>query len=136
MVFLKPELCIKHKNFRQIFYLNQCACLRYFHNFSGGFCFEDLIKLLKLGNIWFKGKKAFSATEAVREMGAELVKHYKRVSKVGTNAGRSGGHGQPFIKAGNDLIRKSNEKGLTKEFAEALKKEGQRLLNKGKSINH
>ncbi len=41
-----------------------------------------------------------------------------------------------FIKAGNELIQKSNEKGLAKEFEEALKKEGQRLINKGKGINH
>ncbi len=69
-------------------------------------------------------------------MGGELLKYYKRVVKVGTKAGRSSGHGTPYVKAGTDLIRKANEKGLTKEFATALKKEGERLIKKGNSINH
>ncbi len=107
---------------------------------SGGLVFKsaDLIKLLKLGNVWHKGNKAVSAIQAARKMGAELVKKYKRVTKIGTNAGRSSGHGTPHKRAGNELIRLANDKskGWTKEFSAALKKEGQRLINQGKGHNH
>ena len=69
-------------------------------------------------------------------MSGQLIKYYKRIAQVGTQAGRSSGHGTPFVRAGNKLIQESNKKGLTKEFATALKKEGKRLIQKGSSINH
>jgi len=105
---------------------------------SGGLVFKaaDLMKLLKVTHWWFKGKKALTATQAVKKMGSELVKYYKRVAKVGTKGGRSGGHGAPHIKAGNDLIKEANKSGYTREFVEALKKEGKRLINQGKGHSH
>ena len=70
------------------------------------------------------------------DMGGKLVKQFK-LEGVGKAAGRSGGHGTPFLRAGAELIRQANQapyKGTA--MAEALKKEGQRLIKKGSAINH
>ena len=74
--------------------------------------------------------------EAIKLMSKNKIDYYKRIANSGTNVGRSGGHGTPFIKAGNDLIREANKPGVAKDFAELLKKEGNRLIEKGKGINH
>ncbi len=81
------------------------------------------------------GRKYYNATQAATKMGGELVKKYKSIVDTGA---RSGEHGRAFIKAGQELIRKANNKnnGYLPEFAEAMKKVGNRLISKGKGINH
>ena len=54
---------------------------------------------------------------------------------MGGNAGRSGGHGKPFKLAGAQLVREGNKKSCASLKA-AYKKEGNRLISKGKSISH
>ena len=55
---------------------------------------------------------------------------------VGTNAGRSGGHGTPYKRAGNEMIQDANKLPKNDPMREALKVEGKRLIERGKGINH
>ena len=73
------------------------------------------------------------AQQCASKVGGELVKKHKKQG-VGTGA-RSGQHGAPHKRAGADLIRKSNEipQGSLRD---ALKREGNRLVNKGRGVNH
>ncbi len=80
-------------------------------------------------------KPGISAAKAAEKMGGALVKKFK--NSVDTGA-RSGEHGRAFIKAGQELIRQANNKnaGHLPDMVKALKTAGQRLIEKGKSINH
>jgi hypothetical protein len=69
------------------------------------------------------------------ERGSKLVKQFK-VEGVGQGAGRSGGHGTPFIRACAELIRQANQLAKSDPLRAALKQVGERLIEKGKSINH
>ncbi|MFC5044121.1 RHS repeat domain-containing protein [Aquimarina hainanensis] len=86
---------------------------------------------------WWRtsSKTGISAAKAAEKMGGALVKKYK--GSVDTGA-RSGEHGRAFIKAGQELIRQANNKnaGHLPDMIKALKTAGQRLIEKGKSINH
>jgi hypothetical protein len=64
------------------------------------------------------------------------VKKLKREDKVGTNAGRSSGHGTPHQRAGAELIREANKLPKNDPMREALKIEGNRLIKQGGGINH
>ena len=70
--------------------------------------------------------------EMARQAGSELVKSYKDQG-AGTGAGRSGGHGTPFQRAGAELIRQANQLPKDDPLRDALKVEGNRLINQGKS---
>lgn len=74
------------------------------------------------------------ARKGAAKLGSELVKKFK-VSGVGKAVGRSGGQGEAFKKAGAELIRRANHV-ADREIKEAMKIEGQRLIDKGKSISH
>jgi len=64
------------------------------------------------------------------------VKKFK-LEGVGSRVGRSGGHGEPFKRAGAELIRQANAVAKdNKSLAEALKIVGKQLIEKGKSISH
>jgi hypothetical protein len=73
--------------------------------------------------------------EVAARKGSELVKEFKEQG-VGQQAGRSGGHGEPYKKAGAELIRQANRLTKNSPLKEALKIEGNRLIKKGKSISH
>jgi RHS repeat-associated protein len=75
-----------------------------------------------------------AARQAAAKLGGELLKKFK-LSGVGQAAGRSGGHGDAFKRAGAELIRRANSL-ADKDLKEAMKIEGQRLIEKGKSISH
>jgi hypothetical protein len=75
-----------------------------------------------------------AARKSAAKLGSELVKKFK-VSGVGKAVGRSGGQGEAFKKAGAELIRRANHV-ADKEIKEAMKIEGQRLIDKGKGISH
>lgn len=75
-----------------------------------------------------------SARQVAAKLGSELVKEFK-TSGVGQAAGRSGGHGAAFRKAGAELIRRANSV-ADKELREAMKIEGQRLLERARGISH
>ena len=93
----------------------------------------DLITGLETNN---KGNQIAKETlESVSSIGSNLVKQFKNEG-TGQGAGRSGGHGTPFKKAGAELIRQANKLNKNDPQRAALKKEGERLINKGKSINH
>ncbi|MBM3788376.1 MAG: hypothetical protein FJW30_28910, partial [Acidobacteria bacterium] len=69
------------------------------------------------------------------ERGAQLVKQFK-LDGIGQGAGRSGGHGTPFIRAGAELIRQANNLPKNDPMRAALKQVGERLIGRGKSIDH
>ena len=71
----------------------------------------------------------------VDSVGGELVRQ-KKLEGVGTSAGRSGGHGTPYKQAGAELRRQAQKLPKNSPLAKALKKEGDRLVEQGKSINH
>jgi polyhydroxyalkanoate synthesis regulator phasin len=75
------------------------------------------------------------ARSQARLRGQELVDQLV-ASGTGTGAGRSGGHGTPFTQAGAQLIRDANALKETDPLREALKVEGQRLIDRGNAINH
>ncbi|MEW5980559.1 MAG: RHS repeat-associated core domain-containing protein [Acidobacteriota bacterium] len=75
-----------------------------------------------------------SVRETAARIGAQLVKKFKQEG-IGTQVGRSGGHGAAFKRAGAELIRMANQT-ADKELREALKVEGKRLIEKGSSISH
>ena len=62
------------------------------------------------------------------------MRKYKRELMSGKGA-RSGGHGTPYKKAGNEMIQKGNEES-DEVLKELYKAEGKRLINKGKGHNH
>jgi len=70
----------------------------------------------------------------VRKVAKRLTDKFKQEG-LGQAAGRSGGHGVPFRKAGAELIRQANRLPKSDPLRDALKNEGKRLINKGKSIN-
>jgi uncharacterized protein RhaS with RHS repeats len=93
----------------------------------------DLFTGLETNN---KGNQvAEEALESASSMGSKLVKQFKE-GGTGQGAGRSGGHGTPFKKAGAELIRQANKLSKNDPQRAALKKEGDRLIERGKSINH
>ena len=73
--------------------------------------------------------------EIASQRGAALVKEF-RTQGVGQQAGRSGGHGEPFKRAGAELIRQANLLPRNNPLREALKIEGRRLIEKGNAISH
>ena len=73
--------------------------------------------------------------EEAAKRGSELVKQFKEQG-IGQQAGRSGGHGEPYKRAGAELIRQANSLSKNDPLKEALKVEGNRLIQKGKSISH
>jgi len=68
-------------------------------------------------------------------MGGKLVKKFKDEG-AGQGAGRSGGHGTPYKRAGAELTRQANKLGKNDPLRKALKAQGKKLVEKGKSINH
>ncbi len=76
-----------------------------------------------------------SPREQAAKRGSELVKEYKNEG-VGQDAGRSGGHGTPFKRAGAQLIRDANRLSKDDPMQDALKTEGKRLIRRGRSIDH
>ncbi len=69
------------------------------------------------------------------EEGAKLVKQFKDTG-LGQAAGRSSGHGTPYQRAGAELVRRANEIRNNPELQQALKIEGERLIQKAGGINH
>ncbi len=84
---------------------------------------------------WTKGKKALSATNAAEKMGGNLVDKYRTIVDTGAISGE---HGRAYIKAGQELIRMANKNAseYLPEFVDAMKKVGNRLIKRGKAINH
>ncbi|MEM1389382.1 MAG: RHS repeat-associated core domain-containing protein [Pseudomonadota bacterium] len=74
------------------------------------------------------------ARTIAKKRGAVLLAQFKATG-VGANAGRSGGHGKPHKNAGAELIREANKQSCPTLKA-AFKKEGNRLIQQGKSISH
>jgi RHS repeat-associated protein len=72
--------------------------------------------------------------EEASEEGAELVRQQKS-GGVGQQAGRSGGHGAPYKRAGNELIQRANKmpKGPRKD---AFRTEGNSLIARGRALDH
>lgn len=64
------------------------------------------------------------------------MERLKRDDKVGQGAGRSGGHGTPHKRAGAELIREANKLPKNDPMREALKTEGERLIQQGKGHSH
>jgi uncharacterized protein RhaS with RHS repeats len=62
------------------------------------------------------------ARQCASKRGGDLVKQFKK-DGAGTGA-RSGQHGTPFKKAGNELIKEANKLPKGSPLREALKKEG------------
>jgi len=92
------------------------------------------LKSLRTVNTVNTGRKYLNATEVATKMGGELIKKYKGLVDTGA---RSGEHGRAFIKAGQELIRKANKSNAyASEVSEAMKTVGNRLIKKGKGINH
>ena len=77
---------------------------------------------------------AEEARKEASQAGAKLIKQFKETG-LGQAAGRSGGHGSPFARAGAELIRKANQM-TDPVLKEAYAKEGQRLINCAKSVRH
>ncbi len=74
--------------------------------------------------------------EQAQARGRELLKQLKREEGVGTGSGRSGGHGTPHKRAGAELIREANRLPKNDPMREALKVEGERLIQQGKGHSH
>jgi hypothetical protein len=93
---------------------------------------EVISTIRTLGNFTEK-EIAKLARNCANKRGGELVKQIKREG-VGTGA-RSGQHGVPFKKAGNQLIQEANDI-APGPVRDALKTVGQQLIKKGNSISH
>ncbi|HEX2223164.1 MAG TPA: hypothetical protein VHN15_03040, partial [Thermoanaerobaculia bacterium] len=72
---------------------------------------------------------------AAARQGATLVSGFK-AEGVGQEAGRSGGHGEPYKRAGAELVRRANQLPRADPMHEALKIEGNRLILRGTAISH
>ena len=72
--------------------------------------------------------------EAARIKG-DYLREEKR-SGVGARAGRSGGHGEPMKRAAQRLRERANDKTENPALREALRKEAERLRQKGKGTSH
>ncbi|KKG65419.1 hypothetical protein [Methanosarcina mazei] len=83
-----------------------------------------------------EAKREENPQKKASKMGGDLVNKFQREDEVGKAAGRSGGHGKPYKLAGAELIRQANKLPKNDPMREALKKEGNRLVNKGKEIDH
>lgn len=89
------------------------------------------------------GRKVFLARDPneenvrkqIEQEGAALVQQFKQEG-VGADAGRSGGHGDPYKRAGAELIRRGNAVPKNDPRREIYKTVGNRLIEKGKSISH
>ena len=99
-----------------------------------------LFSLFKYFTFFAKKKKIKISTEKLQivklEIGHLLKEEKRGVNNSGTHNGRSGGHGVPYKRVGAKLIRLANKIKNDPELQEAYKREGKRLLEKGKSINH
>jgi hypothetical protein len=73
--------------------------------------------------------------EEASQRGAELVKQYK-AEGVGQQAGRSGGHGDAYKRAGAKLVEEANQFPKNDPRREAYKIEGNRLIQRGKGTSH
>ena len=82
-----------------------------------------------------KAEQRRQARREAEQRGNALVRQYKQQG-VGTGSGRSGGGGDAFKKAGSELIRQANKIRNNPVLKEEMKKQGQRLLQKGKGISH
>ena len=71
--------------------------------------------------------------EIAKKRGGELV---NQNADAGQGVGRSGGGGTRYIKAGNQLIQEANKLPKNDPLRAAMKTEGNRLINRGRSINH
>jgi RHS repeat-associated protein len=71
--------------------------------------------------------------QCASKRGNQLLEKMKS-SKVGTGA-RSGQHGSPHKRAGAELQREANTVS-DRTLREIIRKEGDRLINRGKGINH
>jgi len=78
--------------------------------------------------------KAQEARKEASSLGAKLVREFKE-SGVGQAAGRSGGHGSPYARAGAELIRRAKN-AASPELGQALKTEGEKLINYAKGVSH
>jgi len=78
---------------------------------------------------------AEEARKEASSVGAQLVKEFKEAG-VGQAAGRSGGHGAPFARAGAELIRRAKLVTDNPVYRQALISEGKRLINQAKTISH
>ena len=65
----------------------------------------------------------------------ELLHQAKR-SGVGAQAGRSGGHGTPYLRAGAQLQREAAALPKSDPLRGALRRQADRLIERGRSINH
>jgi RHS repeat-associated protein len=74
-----------------------------------------------------------TSQEIAKKRGGELVNQH---ADAGQGVGKSGGGGTRYIKAGNQLIQEANKLPKNDPLRAAMKTEGNRLLNKGRSINH
>ena len=81
------------------------------------------------------GSAAATPREVARQRGLERVRRHKQ-GGIGQAAGRSGGHGEPYKRAGAELIREANQLPRGNPLRAALKVEGQRLIQQGKAISH
>lgn len=104
----------------------------------GGPSGEGIVPAVLIQGLKVTGKKAAKevakqATKKASQQGAALVKQYKGEG-LGAIA-KSGSHGVPLKRAGAQLIRDANKLPKNDPLRNALKKEGKRLVNKGKSIN-
>jgi RHS repeat-associated protein len=71
--------------------------------------------------------------DTARQRGSELVNKFK---DAGEGVGRSGGGGNKYAKAGAELIREANKLPKNNPLREAMKIEGKRLIQYGKSVSH
>lgn len=71
--------------------------------------------------------------EYAKKRGGDLV---NQNANAGQGVGRSGGGGSRYVKAGNQLIQEANRLPKSDPRRAAMKTEGNRLIRKGKSINH
>lgn len=79
-----------------------------------------------------------AAGRKAQEEGARLLKGLKRLhqGRGQGQSGRSGSHGADLKKVGAQLIRDANKLPVNDPLREALKREGQRYIKQGNSINH
>jgi RHS repeat-associated protein len=73
--------------------------------------------------------------QQAQQRGRELLEEAKATG-VGGNSGKSGGHGTPYLRAGAELIREANKRPKNCPLKDAMKIEGERLLNQGRGHNH
>lgn len=78
-------------------------------------------------------KKPQTPADYAKQRGGELVNEN---SQAGQGVGKSGGGGQRYVKAGTQLIREANKLPKNDPRRAAMKKEGNRLIKQGNSINH